>query len=59
MAMTNSEKNAVVAKLEAPGKRVICPRCGSELKYYKFDFFEYLICILILSYYNPESDVQF
>ena len=36
MAMTNSEKNAVVAKLEAPGKRVICPRCGSELKYYKF-----------------------
>lgn len=36
MAMTNSEKNAVVVKLEAPGKRVICPRCGSELKYYKF-----------------------
>lgn len=36
MAITNSEKSAIVAKLEAPEKRVICPRCGSELKYYKF-----------------------
>mgnify|MGYP001241620979 FL=1 len=36
MAITNSEKSAIVAKLETPEKRVICPRCGSELKYYKF-----------------------